>query len=174
MNTYESYVHTGPECSFDIMMKHMITHMLVTRHVCSVHDDFVNKLIKENVVFSDVILRTIFTPLSEYVKEKGLHQDVWECVLAIALTYFIENENDSYEPHVLYKQLLNIIDDPYGDVLNIVKSYEPRKCYSTKRRGRVTITFSPEKTRSTYNITNEYYVRAFRYYFFNMLNNINL
>jgi hypothetical protein len=158
---------------FDSMMKHMITHMLVTRHVCSVHDDFVNKLIKEQVVFSDVILRTIFTPLSNYVRDSG-NDDVWEVVVAITLSYFIENESESYEPFVLYKQLLSVIDDPHGDVIHILKSYKPYKCYSTRRRGRITITFSPEKTKSSYDITNEYYVRAFRYYFFNLLINIHL
>jgi hypothetical protein len=164
--TNESDVH------FDHMMKHMITHMLVTRLVCGVHDDFVNKLIKEQVVFSDVILRTIFTPLMKYAR--SYYDDVWEVVLGITLSYFIENENESYEPFVLYKQLLNVIDDPYGEVIRILKSYKPYKCYSTRRRGRVTITFSPEKTKSSYDITNEYYVRSFRYNFFCLLNNIHL
>jgi hypothetical protein len=135
-------------------MKSLIEHILLTGSICNVHKEFINKIVERQLVLTEVLFRVLFIPISEYFKNDSISIPIICCIMS----YLIENENNHYSPYEVYN-LLDIKDDT---LLSILMKYTPNRC----RIQKVFLTFSPERTRSSYDLTKDYHVCVFRHLFY--------
>lgn len=154
------------------MLADLIEHIALTASMSAVHDAFFQRLKKRRAVFTEVILKTLFHPLCEYLQAipRGDPLDAeiqWVqtsmCLCAL-LSFLIENEGTRYDPVQAFEYIRRSI--PKGAdcaaVLLLLTRYDP--CRFSKRAffGRINITFCPERTQSVRRLSEETYVRTFR------------
>jgi hypothetical protein len=149
---------------FEPILRDIIGYTKLLSVVSLKHREFCERISYKHEVVSHVILRSILVPIAEFCISYGYTWERTSMILCQTFTYFIQKEHTYYCANDFFLFVSQFFVDINTDInqnkrerlYKITTMYNPNRNRFSK--GRVLLTFIPEKTRTEFDLSSEDYI----------------